>query len=180
MPVVNILRDFRQRYDLSQEAVGEVTYCNQKLISQFERGERLPGPSFFNDLVRAIPFAISVKAQAGFEQRSEFVSVPLLNNVDNHIMSTLYATRSEFTESLEALESLMSICLNKSSKKVILQDDQIKIKKHLDQIVDIYTACKKLLCDMSICFGISVDELVDRHISKLIEREYYSPNLKFF
>lgn len=178
MPVGNELRKYRLKHGLSQEAIGEVTYNNQKVISQIERGERRPDPAFINHLAAAYPLAISFKAQAVYEERSEFVSVPLLNKVDTHVQTTLDVIIEEYTEGIRAARELKQLCRNRMDQHAILDDIRIRIMSLLGQFVDTYTANKVMLCSMAQIYGIPVGELEARHIAKLRERGYYVPTGK--
>lgn len=174
MPVGNELRKFRLKQGLSQEAVGEVTYNHQKVISQIERGERLPDPSFLNRLASLYPSAVGFKAQAVYEERSEFFSVPLLNEVDPHIQTSLDVIIEEYTEGIRAARELKQLCRNLMDYHKVLDDTRIRIMALLGQIVDTYTANKVLLCTMAETYHIPIDELEARHVAKLRERGYYS------
>lgn len=180
MPIGNELRKYRLKNGLSQEAVGEATYNNQKVISQIERGERRAEPAFINRFAVAYPSAIGFKAQAVYEERSEFVSVPLLNEVDTHVQTTLDVIIEEYTEGIRAARELKHLCRNRLDCRKLLDDNRISIMALLGQIIDTYTANKVLLCTMAEVYRIPVDELEARHVAKLKERGYFTSGAKDF
>ena len=180
MPVGNELRKYRLKQGLSQEAVGEATFNHQKVISQIERGERRPDPAFINLLASVYPSAIGFKAQAVYEEHSEFVSVPLLNEVDTHVQTALDVIIDEYAEGIRAARELKQLCRNRLDSCKVLDDTRIRMMALLGQIVDTYTANKVLLCTMAETYRIPVDELEARHIAKLRERGYYTPGGKDF
>lgn len=175
MPFGNELRRYRIRNGISQEAVGDATYISQKVVSQMERGERSPEPSFLRHLRSAFPSGVEFHAQAVFEEQSEFVAVPLLNNVDNHVQTVLDTIIQEYAEGIRAAKDLKQLCRNRLSAKNILPDMKIQMMADMDQIVDTYTANKVLMVVMAEAYDLSIDELERRHQHKLTERGYYRP-----
>lgn len=175
MPIGTTLRRYRVQYGISQETVGEATFCSQKAVSQIERGIRQPDPSFSRHLMNAIPNAIEFHAQSVFEEQSEFVSVPFLNCIDHHVQTALDVIISEYAEGIRAANMLKSILRNKLNSISLLPDARIEVMAQLGQIIDTYTANKVLLVAMAETYDINIDELEERHLRKLQDKGYWKP-----
>ncbi len=175
MAIGTALKAFRTQTGLSQEDVAEATFLNQKSISMIERGVRKPDPSFARALQDAYPEAIEFLAQAVFEEKSEFVSVPFLNTIDHHVQTALDVIISEYAEGIRSANMLKGLLRNKLDASSLPSNARPEVMSHLGQIIDTYTANKVLLVAMAETYDISIEELEERHIRKLKDKGYWRP-----
>ena len=169
----NILKKLRKKENLSQEEIASLCGESQKNISQIETGKKAITAEICNKLVANFKKAASLKAVSTYQNKSEFISVPYLNNVDKHIQTGLDSIIEEYQEGIEAARMLKKSCKNKLSINQLTAQEKFDLLDHLEQIVDVYTANKMLLTIMAEMYEVDLSELEERHLEKLKEKKYY-------
>lgn len=163
---------FRKRVEAPQEEIAEVLHVSQNEVSKIETGKRPITLEVIDRLMDRFGRAATVlKAQVTFEQRMEFVSVPYLNNVDKHIQTALDCGIEEYGEGKDAAHKLKDMVRNKTS---LTAQERLLVMELLDQLVDTCTVNKMIFTAFAEKFDIPIKELEDRHLCKMVEKNYYS------
>lgn len=111
-----VIREYRMRYDMSQEDLGELMDLRRESISRIENGAVTPTLDFIRAFIRAAALIEAIRVERA--QHKE-INVYLLENI-----------AKEFGFSREKLPFMLKIGLESYDKKLVKIQKSLKEKKY--------------------------------------------------
>lgn len=111
----DVIRDYRMRYDMSQEELGELMDLRRESISRIENGSVTPTLNFIKTFIKAAAVIEAVRVERA--QHKE---------IDMHFLGNI-AKELGFTK--ENLEFLLKVAVESYDKKLIKIQKSLKEKK---------------------------------------------------
>jgi len=112
----DVIRDYRMRYDMSQEELGELMDLRRESISRIENGSVTPTLNFIKTFIKAAAVIEAVRVERA--QHKE---------IDMHFLGNI-AKELGFTK--ENLEFLQKVAVESYDKKLIKIQKSLKEKKY--------------------------------------------------
>jgi predicted transcriptional regulator len=109
-----IIRDYRTRYGMSQEELGEVMDLRRESISRLENGSVTPTFGFMKSFISAVALIEAIRVERA---QNKEINVHLLENI---------ARESGF--SIEKLPFVMKLAVESYDKKLIKIRKSLKVK----------------------------------------------------
>lgn len=161
----------RERAGMSQEQLAYTVGITQATWSKYENGKVAMPDDIARRAIKVLRDP-KLKLQCSFIQGTGLVNTPLLNNIDENIITGLVCLIEEAKEAIESSERLVKKLRNRQGKKDICKDEWEEVLSCEEQIVDLYPALNMHFVRMTEVYGLDIEEMERRASRKLRERKY--------
>lgn len=173
MCFATMVREVREEYNISQEEIARKCGVSQAVWSMYEMKKR-PFPGDIAHRTAKILNNPRLLAEYVYENETEYFKVPILNNVDDHLMTILNCIEEELEEAITAVKRNKHLLKNKIKDEQFTEEEWDKIIENEMQIVDIMPAIRLYHVRMEEIFSrYNLKELEKRHIRKMMSKGFY-------
>lgn len=173
MCFATMVREVREEYSISQGEIARMCGVSQAVWSMYEMKKR-PFPGDIAHRAAKILNNPRLLAEYVYENETEYFKVPVLNNVDDHLMTILNCIEEELEEAIDAVKRNKQLLKNKSKDEQFTESEWNKIIENEMQIVDVMPAIRLYHVRMEEMFGrYNLKELEKRHINKMKSKGFY-------
>lgn len=170
MSLPNILRAIRTESGFTQRQLANEVGVDQSRISAYENGEDIPADIAVN--ISRVLKSPRLKQAISISKKSQVVSVPILNNVNEDPVVILDSLIEEAEEMIEASKKLKKLIRNKKNH-IDFTDMELDLVLELEeQIADIIPCTQLHFIRMAECYKIDLDRVESRMLMKLKKKKY--------
>lgn len=175
MAVGEAIREAREARGMTQDAVGEIGFISNKMVSAVERGTRPASADVLKRMATALDYH-RLYMEASAEITGGVYASPWLDGdgVDLHRASVWAKTTEELNE---ALKAIMETCVVNSPARA---DDQRRqqVRESLIQAIDVRVAVDHYVGIICEEYGFSLLDVYREHRRKLESRGYVKTKRK--
>lgn len=173
MCFATMVREVREEYNISQGEIARMCGVSQAVWSMYEMKKR-PFPGDIAHRAAKILKNPRLLAEYVYENETEYFKVPVLNNVDDHLMTILNCIEEELEEAIAAVKRNKQLLKNKSKDEQFTESEWDKIIENEMQIVDVMPAIRLYHVRMEEMFSkYNLKDLEKRHIDKMKSKGFY-------
>lgn len=173
MCFATMVRVAREERNVSQEEIAKRCGVSQSVWSMYEKKKR-PFPGDIAHKTARILKSPRLLAEYVFENETEYFKVPVLNKVDDHLMTILNCMEEELHEAIDAVKRNKQLLKNKNRDEQLTIADWDKVIENEMQIIDVMPAIRLYHIKMEELFNkYKISELEQSHIQKMQSRGYY-------
>ena len=166
-----IIKHEREKLGLDQAEFGLKIGASQSQLSRYEAGKKAVPDDIISNIIRLTKSVTLIQTNAVIRKVALY-NIPPLNNIDTRIMTVLHVFEKESLEAADAALQMRNLCLNKRSKEDFKPFEYEELLKHIEQMVDLYSAINVLTLVAHDQFGVDPDEIAKRLTLKYIDKKY--------
>lgn len=170
--LAEVIKEARERYDISQTVLAGRLNISQSVISDVENGKKSLSPELAYRLPEVLNDDARVKAEIAREMNAEFFSVPVLRNVDDNPKNVLDVLVSEAAEAIKSAQDIKNLLRNKRPGVMLDEETMAELMPLEEQIGDLFAALKMHLISMNTCYGLNIRSVEARVNAKLRKKGY--------
>ena len=169
-PYIKLSRD---RAGMSRKAAGACIGVSHKSIEAYEHGRATPAPDIIMSMARTYDDATLPKryCKQMCAIGNDFGYVRL-NNVNLDVATILLKLRQEYDEAGVALSRMMTLTINKRTRKDFTEAEIAELKACSHEIHDVVHNAEELHLQLDQLKWISEAEMVSEHNSKCYRQGY--------
>lgn len=170
--LAEIIKEARERYDISQTALAGRLNISQSVISDVENGKKRLPPDLAFRLPDVLNNDAKVKAEIAHEMKTEFFSVPVLKNVDDNPKNVLDVLVTEAAEAIKSAQDIKQLLRNKRPGAPLDDETMTVLIPLEEQIADLFAALKMHFISMNASYGLNIRTVETRVNAKLRKKGY--------
>jgi transcriptional regulator with XRE-family HTH domain len=168
---LDALKETRERYDITQTEIARAVGVSKSAWSRYEKREIKMPRDVSENAIKYLGDA-RLKAIYAYEQKTEYLNAPFLDNVDENPSTVLWALIEEAEELVDSSKKLEKLIRNKSSKEDFSKSEWEDLVEYEMQIADLIPALKLHFVRMNEKFDLDLDLLELKLKNKLRSKKY--------
>lgn len=146
------IHDNRIRQRLSVDQLAGRINISASMLKKYECGACSVPQDVANRIADVLK-APAIKKRLTWERKTNVITTPVLDGIDDHPVVVLTVIEQEIAEFLEAVRAGRAVLVNKQSEAELSPEDKQRVEALLTEGIDVYAAVEVLAMVLGSCFG---------------------------